>query len=114
MKRLLMLGLMALVLVGCAGGGDEEDGVYEGFLAFGFETSSFVPCGAEENWWVIPNQQTSDGYTAVSQQPYQAVFARLKGDVSEPGMYGHLGQYDHEFTVREVIEIRPAGTGDCQ
>ena len=113
MRWLLMGCLMVLLLVGC-GAEEVDDWVYDGFLAFGFETSSFVPCNSEENWWVIPNQQTSDGYTAVSQQPYQAVFARLKGDVSESGMYGHLGQYDREFTVREVVEIRPAGAGDCQ
>lgn len=113
MKRLLIGCLMVFLLVGC-GGREADEGVYEGFLAFGFETSSFVPCATEENWWVIPNQQTSDGYTAVSQQPYQAVFARLKGDVSEVGTFGHLGQYNREFTIREVVEIRPAGAEDCQ
>ncbi|MEL7030602.1 MAG: hypothetical protein AAGL49_15660 [Pseudomonadota bacterium] len=31
----------------------------------------------------------------------------VRGDLSQPGDYGHLGAYEIELRVREVVEIEP-------
>lgn len=88
---------------------------YAGHFSMGFETSAFTPCAPGERWWVSGvSKDMSERYRAASQgQDYQAVYLRVRGRVSAAGRYGHLGAYDRELQVLEVLELRPAQASDC-
>jgi hypothetical protein len=118
MKRIgiwMTFGLLLFGLVACSGGAAEAD-VYEGHFIFGFETSSFEPCGQEEAWWVVGESLTelTQAYSDISPESYNPVFVRLRGEISKSGQYGHLGAYTREFQVLEVLEVRQADPQDCQ
>ena len=96
---------------------DDKD-IYEGTVALGFEVSSFRPCGLDESWWIEGSEESavniSEQYAGITQKPYEEVFARLRGLISEKGIYGHLGAYQRSFYVTEVIIVRSKQSGDCK
>lgn len=108
----LVAGLLA---AGCGSRADLHAGRYES----GFETSAFYPCGSDEQWWVTadsaawarlhapPARIDSAGYLEA------VAFVRLRGRVSPPGEYGHVGAYDRELRVSEVLEVRAPEEGEC-
>lgn len=88
---------------------------YAGHLSMGFETSAFTPCAPGERWWVSGlGAELSERYRAASKgQDYQPVFLRVRGRLSGTGRYGHLGGYERELEVLEILELRAAQDGDC-
>jgi hypothetical protein len=100
-------------LLGSASGCDSEI-ESEGLLTFDFEASSFLPCGSQEAWWVVATDELSQQYGALNVPPGQSAFARLRGDRSGRGHYGHLDSYHYEFEVTEVVTLRQAQESDCQ
>src|SRR4051795_5600622 len=87
-------------ILGCNGESEVES---EGLLSFGFEASSFLPCGSQEGWWVIPTPELTQQYAALNISPGQSAFASLRGQRSGRGHYGHLDSYRYEFEVTEVV-----------
>ncbi len=97
---------------------------FEGYYASGFEVSSFVPCeGTEPNpgyvpgYWLNGTTDFYDQYYALVQSSefdqnsgYLSVYVRFKGDISPSGNYGHLGAYEREVTVTELLEMSVEGT----
>lgn len=98
-----------------------------GHYVTGFETSEFVPCAPEhanERWWLTGDSAV---YTALQDAAYGAVpaaerkgrtgrtFVRLRGRITSPGRYGHMGAYEREIEVAEVLDVRPdpAGAAVC-
>lgn len=98
-----------------------------GHYVTGFETSEFVPCAPEhanERWWLAGDSAV---YPALQDAAYGAVpaderkgrtgraFVRLRGRITPPGRYGHMGAYEREIEVAEVLDARPdpAGTAAC-
>jgi hypothetical protein len=106
-------GLLSLLLAACASTSDAQ----RGHFSYGFETVSFQPCNSDEQWWVTGDagamQALVDQYEEVAQAQYEAVYVELQGDVSAAGAYGHLGAYQREFAVSEVVEVRGASDEDC-
>jgi hypothetical protein len=102
-------GLLLALVSGC-------DGEVEtaGLLTFGFETSSFLPCGHQEAWWVRGREDLTQHYAALELPPGQSAYARLRGERSDRGHYGHLDIYRYELEVTEVLELRRAQAADCQ
>ncbi len=98
-------------------GGPPQPELHQGFFGYGFETSSFRPCNANEAWWVQGEGDIMQGllaqYDAVAPQPYGEVYVELRGTLSEPGTYGHLGAYTREFTVTEVVSVGGEPDGGC-
>lgn len=45
---------------------------------------------------------------------YESAYAEIIGVISNKGSYGHLGAYDRELQVNEVVEVRAASEGDCR
>lgn len=93
--------------------------LFEGFYGFGFETSAFTPCGVKEQWWVTPandevGQELVRAYNATTSTQNRAVYARLRGKISANGTYGHLGMYNREFIVSEIVDLRAQQEGDCR
>ena len=124
-KRSLLLIIVCL-LAGISGCGviqtSPPEQTFEGILTYAFEVSSFRPCGSEnDSWFTAPAESGFwEKYQALG--PFQAgeqgtayVYTRFTGTLAsgDPNGYGHLGQYQSEVTVKEVLEIRPAIPGEC-
>ncbi|RMD92673.1 MAG: hypothetical protein D6813_05540 [Calditrichaeota bacterium] len=113
----LILILLSSILTCCSLFSDNK-AIYEGFYAAGFEINSFEPCNTNERWWIVPGNkkavdQLLEGYfTIIEQQPVR-VYVRLLGRPSKKGKYGHLGEYEREFELDAVLELRPAQEKDC-
>lgn len=104
-------------LSGCSLLGDIfGDSEYEGIVTLGFEVVSFAPCRGSEQWWMTGGdgfEELQSRYNGLTNLPYEPVYAVLKGERSGRGEYGHLGAYQREFEVREVVEVRLPEEGEC-
>jgi len=127
MKKQLYFPLILLFLASLAcqtllPGSGTKTGEFEGYYASGFEVSSFVPCGIAENasygngYWLTGTTEFYDQYYALIQSSgfdqstgYLSVYVRFKGELSPPGHYGHLGAYEREVTVTELLEMSVDG-----
>lgn len=119
--RRLGLAILALSVTACSYTNADEDTrvLYSGHFAYGFETSSFVPCEGGEKWWVSGGAAYSQFISAYSaavsdDYNYESAYAEIIGVISDKGSYGHLGAYDRELQVNEVVEVRAASAGDCR
>ena len=98
----------------------EVAGRYE----YGWEKSSFRPCGSRDHWWVVPQDSVVAQQLRVTTKaaregrqstPDQGLlFARFRGDTSGIGKYGHLARYRREFRLSEVIEFRDSIPTECK
>ena len=84
-----------------------------GLFFAGAELQSFTPCGADVTWWwtkAYPNDpdwlkvdDLFDDSCDSDEDPYCGlVYMEVDGSVSEPGRYGHNGQYEREIMVSRV------------
>jgi len=110
------------LLVACEN--DEPlESTYEGQFIYGFEQSNFYPCGSDEVWWVIDGEE----YTRLTNEvaalaiddtttsdSCQGAFVVLRGIKSKKGSYGHMGVFDREFQLTEVIDVRCGTSDDCE
>jgi hypothetical protein len=94
-------------------------GEFEGTYSSGFEVSAFVPCegvnpgpGYVPAYWLNGTPEFYDQYYALVQSSENdpiigslSVYVRFKGELSPSGTYGHLGAYEHEITVTELLEM---------
>ena len=119
-STLLLLTILSLpMLSGCSiatdilGGSDDT---WEGRVAFGFEVSSFSPCSSDAQWWMTGGgsyTELNDKYRDLGQTDYMPVYAKLKGTRSSKGRFGHLGEYEREFEVVEVVDVRELKKDEC-
>ena len=110
------LALTLLVLAGSPACSLFRDDTFDGHYTASFEASLFRPCGSTEDWWA------SGGLGAV--RDFQGrtdtvngegtAFVQWRGKVSGRGHYGHLGAYDREITVTEVLHVRSVSPSDCR
>ncbi|WP_380676291.1 hypothetical protein [Salinigranum sp. GCM10025319] len=110
-RRDVLRILPATVFAGCAAPTRSEP--FAGRYSWGFEESVFAPCDGDERWWVVDDAELVRRYRAVAAD-YEQVFARLRGELSEPGRYGQGGQYPRQFRVTAVLTVRPIEDGDCR
>jgi hypothetical protein len=91
---------------------------FTGYYTAAFERSTFQPCGTSEQWWVeFDTLSNLDSHVfprlaRLDERPDSLlgeahVFARLKGDTSGTGKFGHLGQYSRRLHVIDVIDLQP-------
>ncbi len=116
----LLLTASVLAAPGCSLlGSDGEAGVFAGTFSHGFEVSAFEPCDEAETWWV----SESEGYRELFERYAEAVgpaneyaeaYVRIRGDLTGGGEYGHLGAYDREVSVEEVLEVRALTGEGCE
>jgi hypothetical protein len=108
-RRSVLIALAGFLLASASACDSETEAV--GLLTFAFETSAFLPCGHQEAWWVTPSEDLVRRYAALRIPDGQSAYARLKGERSDRGRYGHLDAYRYAFEVTEVITLRRAGAG---
>lgn len=130
MKRFLLI--LAVLLIGCDKDklSKETPGktptsqigvkTFTGHGHFGWEWSLFQPFGEDEKYWV---ELDNDAGVALHQQldalspkanpgDDQHAIVTLKGKVSGPGKYGHLGGYRYLLGVTEVVDVRLSTEND--
>jgi hypothetical protein len=96
----------------------EDETLHDGLVSFGFEVSAFEPCDSGVRWWITGSNtaytELLDAYHSLGIPNYTRAFARLRGNPStKKGSYGHLGAYEREFEVTEVVEVRLHKPGEC-
>mgnify|MGYP006309447293 CR=1 FL=1 len=113
----VLLGVCSFLAIGKP----MESGTWEGFVSFGANMSDFRPCGSRDIWWLKGKRYTDIAdemrrrYSELVDQPYERVYARLKGKISKTkGQFGPLGTYDRVFYVSEILEMRAKQEGDCE
>lgn len=114
MRHALFALLITTVLGACAINPAER--TYTGIYAEGLETMTFQPDGREETWAVAGGDGVY-GLQAAAPRAYPTeggprapfrVRATIRGEVSRPGRYGHLGLFRRQITITEVLEAAPA------
>jgi hypothetical protein len=93
--------------------GDGREGTFSGTVLFGFEQSAFEPCDSDETWWIDGGTEAgtlSEQYFQLQQQGPTPVFARVEGETTGRGTYGHVGAYDRDLRVDAVVDVR---AGEC-
>ena len=115
LTRAVALAVAAPFLVwGCRDPFALPDGSFQGHYSAGFEVSAFRPCGADESWWTSGDlQPVFDAMPDSVPVGYGTVFVHWRGDLSGKGQYGHLGSYERELTVTQVLEAREPAANDC-
>ena len=101
------------------GDGEILEGVFEtGFEHSGFYLDAVCPEGGGSYWtnWTAESMfaerlQEETGVEPFAAPDILAFRVTVRGEVSAPGAYGHLGQYPREVTVFELIEAEVAS--DC-
>ncbi len=122
LRPLIWIVFLLFLIIACE---NEEtlEKTYEGQFSFGFEQSNFYPCGSNEVWWVIDGEEYSkliEEVTALSigdtsiGDSCQGAYVVLRGVKSEKGSYGHMGSFDREFRLTEVIDVRCGTLDDCE
>ena len=91
----------------------------KGKLKLEFENQEFLPEDSGDRWWVVYNPVVENCYAAALGKQDERrwhpphVFAHLRGYLSpdrESGV-GHFNQYDREFVVTNIVEIRRLDKG---
>ena len=111
MKKILLL---CLFLFACKSSEKLQEGLWEGIgsIQVGFETSSFRPNNFNEFWWATfasPSvYSTYIDYSGPAEPIgemisfHKRVTCKIKGQLSKPGKYGHLGMYDRTLKIEEI------------
>lgn len=127
MSDFLTPGFLACVLLlsACSGTPQAESTGSEmtvaGVFHKGFEAITLQPCGSDTLWWVTGEEdffvQTNAFAQEVAEEPIgrggYRVFLRVRGVKSPAGEYGFLGNYQYEFRVTAVEELRALTDQDC-
>jgi hypothetical protein len=81
----------------------------------GFEASSFRACGRQDYWWLSGNLQPIFEVMPPAEPPTysRAAYARVRGQRSGPGRYGHAGGWRYELVVTEVLDASADTLGRC-
>jgi hypothetical protein len=111
--------------------------IFVGHYRMSFEVSSFVPCtlpglpGYGLGYWLEadPNSGFYEHYQTMisASRPTPTVgydivgviiFVRFVGQLSPPSTangsgYGHLGMYQHQITVKRLLEMSPHTNNQC-
>jgi hypothetical protein len=107
---LATLSALVATVVGCG----VFPASHRGRYSVGFEKREFVPCGSRERWWATGPLAASLAATIPGERGEGTIFVEWSGTKSPRGHYGHLGQYDREFTVQNVVRTRAPGPDDCR
>ena len=77
---------------------------FRGHLVWGHEVRSFKPCGMEVEYWVVDltGGELWDVYRALTHEPYQPLYAELRGHLGPPPSTGFGAKYEKQLRVLEL------------
>jgi uncharacterized membrane protein/heat shock protein HslJ len=77
---------------------------FHGHLVWGHEVRSFKPCGMEVEYWVVDltGGELWDVYRALTHEPYQPLYAELRGHLGPPPSTGFGAKYEKQLRVLEL------------
>ena len=108
--------LIVLMAAGCsASKAPERTQDHAGYYRSGFEASSFHPDGLKERWWLTGSVSCHGLNVGPNVGGFPSddwVYLSVRGTASEKGHYGHMGAYDREFTVQQVLSCRSLRPGE--
>jgi hypothetical protein len=105
---------LGLVMAGAALAPAGEPQRYSGHYTVQWEEQSFTPCGSREKWWMSDPGPLMARYRALHpDHDYGTVYVTVRAEVTDRGMFGHLGMFPRAMAVREVIDARASGEADC-
>jgi hypothetical protein len=109
-RELSILSALGL-LVACSKEPTSATVSQEGCYLRGFEANTFVPWRPKntEDWWVtsVPESFTAQFDALASGKPFYAVSVKIRGVLSEPGHFGHLGGSSREVRILDFSDMRP-------
>lgn len=121
-----LIPVIALVSMGALASGcyvqeqifGERGDFVRGRVSFGFEEAGFRPCGSDEQWWIVGSDdninELQQKWNDLGLPWYEHGYAEVKGERTSKGEYGHLGAYDRELDVKDILEVRLLKEGECQ
>lgn len=85
---------------------------FKGTYVFGREQSEFRPEGSREKWWVTGSiddlrKKFVSSSKGARQEFTGPVVVVVDGELSAEGEHGHLGIYERELRVTQVVEVGP-------
>ena len=113
---------------------------FRGFIRWGPEQESFQPCGVahRHRWWLDREQDERApaerqqrrralaetwmlAEDVLNAQPvcdsapckHQEVYVELDGDLTEPGHYGHMDQYERALSPTRIRYAARSARGSC-
>jgi hypothetical protein len=101
--RLRLFAPLLLLFLGASA--DPEERVVSGYYRIDWEVQEFRPCGGG-SWWVANPGPMLPIYRDLVESEYGTVFVRVRVDLTEPGRFGHMGQYRRSIAVLEVLDAR--------
>ena len=106
--------LLFMTAPGCSRSHDVAE-PYGGYYRSGFESSSFHPDGVREQWWLKGTITCSGLNVGPDIHGFPAsnwVRVSVRGKLSGKGSYGHMGAYQRELSVQQVLSCRPLRPGE--
>ncbi len=78
--------------------------IFRGHLVWGHEVRSFKPCGREVEYWVVDGTggEVREVYRALTHEPYQPLYAELRGILGTSPSTGFGAEYEKQLTVLEL------------
>lgn len=114
-RRMGAVGALGLVVVAGALAPAAEPQRYSGHYTVRWEEQSFTPCGSRDRWWMSDPGPLMPRYREIIKDgDYGTVYVTVRAEVTDRGMFGHLGMFSRAMAVREVIDARAAGENDCR
>lgn len=114
-KRILAVALAATAMGLAAAAPGTEPRQLTGHYTVRWEEQSFTPCGGSERWWVSdPGPLMARWRELVPDGQWGTVFVTVRAEVTDRGMYGHMGMFPRAVAIREVVRARAMGLDDCR
>ena len=82
-----------------------------GHVVLGHEVRTFQPCGEASKLWVVPTAELRSAYDALSHEPYEPVFAELRGELGPPPESVFGAEYQGQLQVLTVMRAASATEG---
>lgn len=130
--RTLFSALVPLMALPLAGSGPATEAaprsvslnerLVSGYYTISWEQQSFSPCVPGERrgprmggtgWWVTNAGPVASSYRDLVENEYGTIFITVRADVTEEGMFGHMGMYRRAVAFRELVQAKRAEPDDC-
>lgn len=96
----------------------DDDRVQSGWFTLGHEARSYLPCGKDEELWVLGQSpalpEIKSTYRNLMQgtHVYAPLFVTLAGGVVDPPQDGFGASYNGAFFAERLLDVKP--TGNCR